>query len=99
MVSSFGGTAKARQNFLQPVIADSIKGLGHVYESCIKTHVLFSAFVLYLTQHENHATVPLLDLNPHGLSGVFSCAIIGMNLLSKTRAKILPAMKSRVMPR
>ena len=44
------------------------------------------------------STVPLLDLNPHWLSGVFSCAIVGMSLFSKTRAKILPAMESRVMP-
>ena len=41
------------------------------------------------------STVPLLDLNPHWLSGVFSCAIVGMSLLSKTRAKILPTMESR----
>ena len=38
------------------------------------------------------STVPLLDLNPHWLSGVFSCAIVGKSLFSKTRAKILPAM-------
>ena len=30
-----GGTAKARQDFPQPITADSIKGLGQVYESCI----------------------------------------------------------------
>ena len=45
------------------------------------------------------STVPLLDLNPHSLSGMFSCAIVGKSLFSKTRAKILPAMESRVMPR
>ena len=43
------------------------------------------------------STVPLLDLNPHWLSDVFSCAIVRMSLFSKTRAKILPAMESRVM--
>ena len=31
----FGGTAKARQDFPQSITADSIKGLGQVYESCI----------------------------------------------------------------
>ena len=31
----FGGTAKARQDFPQSIMADSIKGLGQVYESCI----------------------------------------------------------------
>ena len=31
----FGGTAKACQDFPQSIMADSIKGLGQVYESCI----------------------------------------------------------------
>ena len=31
----FGGTAKARQDFPQSITADSMKGLGQVYESCI----------------------------------------------------------------
>ena len=31
----FGGTAKARQDFPQSITADSIKGLGQVYESSI----------------------------------------------------------------
>ena len=31
----FGGTAKARQDFLQSITDDGIKGLGQVYESCI----------------------------------------------------------------
>ena len=37
------------------------------------------------------SAVLLLDPNPHWLSGVFSCAIVGMSLFSKTRAEILPA--------
>ena len=31
----FGGTAKARQDFPQSITADSIKGLGQVYKSCM----------------------------------------------------------------
>ena len=31
----FGGTATARQDFPQSITADSIKGLGQVYENCI----------------------------------------------------------------
>ena len=31
----FGETAKARQDFSQSIMADSIKGPGQVYESCI----------------------------------------------------------------
>ena len=49
-----GGTAKARQNFPQSITTDSIKGLGEVYESCTLAYVLFSAFLLYLPQHEDH---------------------------------------------
>ena len=45
------------------------------------------------------SAVPLLDLNPHWLSGVFSCAIVGISLFSEMRAKILPAIESRVIPR
>ena len=48
----FGGTAKARHDFPQSITADSIKGLGQVYESCIQTNFLFSAFPLYLPQHD-----------------------------------------------
>ena len=44
----FGGIATARQNFPQSIMADSTKGLCQVHESCIYTHVLFSAFLLYL---------------------------------------------------
>ena len=94
-VEKFGGTAKARQDFPQSIMADSIKGLGQVYETCIKTYVLFSTFLLYLSQQEDH--VPLLGLNPHWLSGMFSCAIVGISLFIKTQAKILLAMDSRVM--
>ena len=50
----FGGTTKAHQDFPQSIMADSIKGLGQVYKSCIKTYVLFSAFFLNLPQHEDH---------------------------------------------
>ena len=31
----FWGTAKVRQEFLQSITTDGIKGLGQVYESCI----------------------------------------------------------------
>ena len=46
------------------------------------------------------STAPLLDLNPHWLSGVFCLffTIVWMSLFSKARAKILPAMEIRVMP-
>ena len=60
----FGGTAKACKNFSQSVTADSIKGLGHVYESCILTLVLFSAFLLYLPQHDDHVYGPSVGPEP-----------------------------------
>ena len=95
----FGGTTKARQDFPHSITADSIKELGQVYESCISTQVLFSAFVLYLPSTKIMSVVPLFDLNPHWLSGVFSCPIVWMSLFSKTRTKIWPAMECRVMHR
>ena len=96
----FWRAAKARQDFSQSITADSIKGLGQVYESCKWTYVLFSAFFLYLPQHEDHVGRPSVGPE-HTLAfwRVFSCAIVGMGLFSRTRAKILPAMESRVMPR
>ena len=60
----FGGTAKARQDFPKSITADSIKGLGQVYESCIQTYVLFSAFLLYLPQHEGHVYGPSVGPEP-----------------------------------
>ena len=60
----FGGTAKARQDFPQLITTDSIKGLGQVYESCIWTFVLFSAFLLYLPQHEDHVSRPSVGPEP-----------------------------------
>ena len=44
------------------------------------------------------SAVPLLDLNPRWLFCVFFCAIVGMSLFSRKRAKILPATESRGMP-
>ena len=39
-------------------------------------------------------SVPLLDLNIHCLSCLFSSAFVGMSLFSKTRAKILPEWRA-----
>ena len=33
------------------------------------------------------STVPLLNLNPHWLSGMFSCAVFWMSLFSETQAR------------
>ena len=60
----FRGTAKARQDFPQCITADGIKGLRQVYEICIETHVLFSAFLLYLPQHEDHVYGPSVGHEP-----------------------------------
>ena len=54
----FWGTAKACQDFPLSSTADGRKRLGQVYESCIETYVLFSAFLLYLPQHEDHVYGP-----------------------------------------
>ena len=90
-----GGTARVHQDFPQSITADSIKGLGQVYGSSMFCSLHFSCICL---STKIMSTVPLLDLNQQWLSGMFSCAINGMSLFSKTRAKILPAMENRVMP-
>ena len=64
MVRKFGGTAEARQDFPQSITANSIKVPGKVYESCKWTYVLFSAFFLYLPQHEDHVYGPSAGPEP-----------------------------------
>ena len=94
-VEKFWGTAKARQNFPQCITAERIKDLGQVYESCIYTHVLFTAFLLFLPQHEDHVYGP--SLGPEPILAFWRA--FGMGLISKMRAMIFPARESRVMPR
>ena len=90
-VETFVGTAKARQDFPQSITADGIKGIGQVmFCSLHFSCVCLSTKIM--------STVPLLDLNPHWLSAVFLCAVVGMRPFSEKRAEILPAMDSRVMP-
>ena len=60
----FGETAKAHQDFPQSITADGIKGIGQVYESCIQTYALFSAFLLYLPQHKDHVYGPSVGHEP-----------------------------------
>ena len=94
----FGETAKACQDFPQSTTADSIKGIGQVYESCIQTYALFSAFLLYLPQHGDHVYGPSVGPEP---TLAFWCVFLCYHQdepIQKTRAKILPAMESRVMP-
>ena len=63
-VETFVGTAKARQDFPQSITADGIKGIGQVmFCSLHFSCVCLSTKIM--------STVPLLDLNPHWLSGVF----------------------------
>ena len=45
------------------------------------------------------SAVRLSDLNPHWLSDVFFCVIVGMSLFTRKRAKNVPAVESRVMLR
>ena len=91
----FRRAAKAYQDFPQSITADSIKGLGQVYGSSMFCSLHFSCICL---STKIMSTVPLLDLIQHWVFCMFSCAILGMSLFSKMRAKILPAVESRVMP-
>ena len=64
MVRNLGGQPRRARIFHKSITADSIKDLGQVYESCIQTHVLFSAFLLYLPQHEDHVCRPSVGPEP-----------------------------------
>ena len=44
------------------------------------------------------SAVPLLALNPHWVSGRWFSAMVGTNLFRSIRARIFPAMASRVIP-
>ena len=59
-----GGAAKERQEYPQSITANSIKGLVQVYEICISTYVMYSAFLLYLPQHEDHVYSPSAGPEP-----------------------------------
>ena len=94
------GRGDVSQEFPKSITADSIKGIGQAYESCIYIPMFCSLhFSCICLSTKIMSMVPLLDLNLHWLFGVFSCAIVRMSLFSKTRAKILPDMESRVMLR
>ena len=70
----FGETAKAHQDFPQSITVDSIKGLSQVYKSCVKIHILFSAFLLSLPQHEDHVYDPSVGPEPtQAFLRVFLC--------------------------
>ena len=56
----------------------------HFSWSCLKTNTM--------------SVVPRFALKPHWLSGRWSSAMVGVSLLSRIRARIFPAMESRVMP-
>ena len=56
----FWGTAKMSQDFPLSIMVDSIKGLSQIYEHCTQTHGLFSAFLMYLPQYEDHVCDPFI---------------------------------------
>ena len=93
----FGGTAKARQDFPQSIRLTVTKALVRSTKAAYRPIFCSLHFSCICLSTKIMLTVLLLDLNLHWLSGVFSCAIVGMSLVSKTRAKILLAMESRVM--
>ena len=88
-------TAKARKDFQQSITADSVRGLGQVYGRCLLTHVLFLCVCI---STKILSVVPLLDLNPHWLSSLFSCAIVRTSLFSEMPVRIWSARDSRGMP-
>ena len=73
----FGGTAKAHQDFPQSIMADSIKALVRSTKAAYRSMSYSLHFSCICRSTKIMTTVPLLNLNPHWLFGVFSCAISG----------------------
>ena len=91
------GAAKALHDHPQSLSAHCVKRFGQVHKRYQHSFVLHPAFLLELSK--NMSVVPLLALNPHWVSGRWSSAMLGTNLFRNTRARIFPAMESRVIPR
>ena len=72
----FGGTAKARQDFPQSITADSIKALVRSTKAACRPIFCTLHFSCNCLSTNIMSVIPLLDLNPHWHSGVFSCAIV-----------------------
>ena len=94
----FWRAAKVRQDFPQSIMADSIKCLGRVYESCIQTRVLFSAFLLYLPQHEDHVCRPSVGPEPALAFWRVFLRYHRHEPNQQDASQDLAAMESRVMP-
>ena len=88
------GQQRSARNFHSPSRLIVSKSLFRSTKSAYRPILSSLHFFCICLSTKIMSTVPLLDLNPHWLSGVFSCAIIGMSLFSKTRAKILLALES-----
>ena len=96
----FGGTAKARQGFHSPSQLTVSKAFVGSTKAAYRPVFCSLHFCCICLSTKIICTVPLVDLSPHWLSDVFFyCAMVGIRLLNKTRAKLLPAMESRVMLR
>ena len=93
----FGGQPRRARIFHSPSRLIVSKALVRSTKAAYRP-VFYSLHFFYICLGTTMSTVPLLDLSPRWLSGVFSFAIVGISLFNKPRAKILPAMESRVMP-
>ena len=97
MMRNVGGQPRRARMFHGPsqlIVSKALVRPTKVAYTSIFSSLYFSCICLSM---KITSTVPLLDLNLHWLSGVFSYDIVGMSLFSKMQAKILPAMESRVM--
>ena len=99
MVKNFGGQPRRARIFHSPSRLTVSKALVKSTKAAYRPTFCSLHFSCNCLSTKIMSGVPLLDINPHWLSGVLSCAIVGMSLFSKTQAKILSAMESRVMLR
>ena len=98
MVRNFRGQQRSTRIFHSPSWLIVSKALVRSIKAACRPMFCSLYFSCTCLSMKIMSAVPVLDLNLYWLSGMFSCAIMGMSLFSKTQAKILPAMESRVMP-
>ena len=84
MVRNFEGQPKHTRIFHSPSQLTVSKALVRSMKAAYRPMFCSLHFSCICLKTKIMATVPLLDLNPHWLSGVFSCAIVGKSLFSKT---------------
>ena len=86
VVSSLGGQPRRERNFHSPSRLTVSKALVRPTKAAFRSKLCSLPFPCICLGTKFTCAVLLSDPNPHWFSGVFSCAIVGISLFSKTRA-------------